>query len=321
MLNKAESIQTEPGLSAPATVYAPPRPATSTSLTGMDGLLAMAMIIWGTHYVVIKAVLDILPLYIYNTLRFIIGAVALAVFIKLTGGTLSLPRREWRAIVGLSLISHVAYQVFFLNGLKNTTVANSVLIGTLAPVWVVLFNALRGRERVSRVAMFGVFLALAGAVVVVISRYAGQVALGESHILGDVLTLCASFVWMVATLASHGPLQRNPAPTVSFWVLVWGTVFTALLAAPEAAAMNWSVVPTGAILALFYSGIVAIGIAGTIWNAGIKRIGTSRTAIYINLQPIIATVAAAIFLGESLTIWLVVGTVFVLTGVWLAKRL
>ncbi len=77
---------------------------------------------------------------------------------------------------------------------------------------------------------------------------------------------------------------------------------------------------TDVIRGIVYSGVISIAGAGTIWSFGIKRLGTSRTALYMSLQPIMAAIIAAIFLGELLTLGLFLGTALVLTGMWLVRR-
>jgi drug/metabolite transporter (DMT)-like permease len=112
------------------------------------------------------------------------------------------------------------------------------------------------------------------------------------------------------------PMARNPVIVASFWMLCSGSLIAGVLAVPDALRYDWSRVDAATLVAVCYSAWVAIVIAGTIWNTGLARLGSSRTAIYVNLQPIIAALTAAIFLGEPFTVWLVLGTALVLAGMW-----
>jgi drug/metabolite transporter (DMT)-like permease len=60
-------------------------------------------------------------------------------------------------------------------------------------------------------------------------------------------------------------------------------------------------------------------VAYLIWNRGLQRLGGARTAIYSNLTPVIATLAAALFLGETLTLEKIAGAVFIFVGLYLAR--
>ncbi len=70
---------------------------------------------------------------------------------------------------------------------------------------------------------------------------------------------------------------------------------------------------------MLYSALFAIVIAYIIWNLGIQRIGGARTAIYSNLTPVIATLAATFFLNEQLTPLKIIGAVIIFVGLYLAR--
>ena len=90
-------------------------------------------------------------------------------------------------------------------------------------------------------------------------------------------------------------------------------------AAPAVAAQDWSQVTATGWLGLAYSSALAIVVAYILWNFGVQRIGSARTAIYNNLTPVIATFGAAIFLGEPLTLFKIVGAVIIFVGLYLAR--
>ena len=52
---------------------------------------------------------------------------------------------------------------------------------------------------------------------------------------------------------------------------------------------------------------------------GVKKIGSSRTALYGNLIPVVGAGAAALFLGETITPLKVVGAAIILVGLQLAR--
>jgi drug/metabolite transporter (DMT)-like permease len=52
----------------------------------------------------------------------------------------------------------------------------------------------------------------------------------------------------------------------------------------------------------------------------VERIGSTRTAVYVNVAPIVALITGALWLGERLTVMSFVGAACVIGGV-LAVRL
>ena len=52
---------------------------------------------------------------------------------------------------------------------------------------------------------------------------------------------------------------------------------------------------------------------------GIDKIGPSRTAIFINLQPVFATLIAVLIFHENISLSFIVGAIFVLSGIYLTN--
>ncbi|HET7216982.1 MAG TPA: DMT family transporter, partial [Vicinamibacterales bacterium] len=84
-------------------------------------------------------------------------------------------------------------------------------------------------------------------------------------------------------------------------------------------AVPWSSVSARTWISIVYSSIFALGVAYTIWYAGVRQIGSARTSVYSNIIPIVAMATAVIFLGEPLTMTNVIGAIAVLVGVGLTR--
>ncbi|HMI56078.1 MAG TPA: DMT family transporter, partial [Gemmatimonadaceae bacterium] len=84
-------------------------------------------------------------------------------------------------------------------------------------------------------------------------------------------------------------------------------------------ATDWSSVGLGGWLALTYSSVISMGVAYFFWYRGLRVLGPTRTAVYANLQPIIALLVAWAFLGEIPTIFQGVGAATIIAGVFLTR--
>ena len=97
--------------------------------------------------------------------------------------------------------------------------------------------------------------------------------------------------------------------TVVYVPVMWGHVRAA----------RWAEVSWPTWLSILYSSIFALGVAYTIWYAGVRQIGSARTSVYSNLIPIVAMATAVIFLGEPILWRNVLGAAAVLGGVALTR--
>jgi drug/metabolite transporter (DMT)-like permease len=71
---------------------------------------------------------------------------------------------------------------------------------------------------------------------------------------------------------------------------------------------------------ILYAGLAGGALATLLWYAAVRRIGAARTAIYANMESFFAVLAAALLLGERVTVGSVVGGVAVVAGVLLTRR-
>lgn len=289
-------------------------------LTRLDLMLIFAMSLWGSNFVVSKAATDILPPLGYNALRFNIAMVSMFIILRVMKVNLFVPRREWGPIIIASVFGNVLYQPFFMNGLHETSASNAVLIITAGPIYVVLFNAIRSQERITRGAILGVVLAVLGVLIVIIGRYAGKVGFTPTTIHGDLLMVVASILWAGAILTSRRPLTQNPHLVATFWTLVLGTIFQTIIGVPQFAGYDWSRFTFPALLAVIYSGAVSVVIGSIVFNYAVNKLGTSRASLYTYLQPLVAATLAVLLLGESFTLLLIIGGVLIFVGVGLARQ-
>lgn len=301
------SIPIDDPQSAP---IAPPSPR----FTVMDGLLVLTMIIWGTHYSVAKVAVDTLPPFVFNAFRLSIGVGMSFIILKVSGEKLAISSRAIPRLLITALMLYGAYQFVFLNGLRLTVVSHSVLITSVSPAGVVLANILLKRERASRRIFIGIGLAILGVALVVFSRFSGQPSGGDTTLEGDLLTAMGVCLWVVITLSMKTLMTNNPVMATSFWMMVCGVCIVYVIALPDLLVFDWSTLDWGILAAIFFSGAIAMSLAGTLWNLGLRKLGASRTATYVNLQPVVAAIFAALFLSEAVTVWLVIGICLVLYG-------
>jgi drug/metabolite transporter (DMT)-like permease len=57
-----------------------------------------------------------------------------------------------------------------------------------------------------------------------------------------------------------------------------------------------------------------------IWNYGVKRIGSTKTAIYSNLTPVVAMIVAWPALGEAPTLAQTAGALTIFVSIYLVKQ-
>jgi drug/metabolite transporter (DMT)-like permease len=273
--------------------------------------------IWGLNFVVVKTTfLEISPLA-FMALRFLTASILFLVVVRISQQGFHIPRAAWGRVALLGILGTTIYQPLFLVGLSLSQASNSALILATTPAFVVLLNRFLYNERFAMRGWIGLALSFSGLALIIFSG--GGVALGGSALLGNAMILGATICWSLFSVLSAPLLKRYSSLSVAALSTIMGTVPLLFISAPAVASQNWSQVTLSGWLGLIYSAGLAIVVAYILWNTGVKRIGSARTAIYNNLTPVIATFGAAVFLGEPLTIFKIVGAAIIFIGLYLSR--
>jgi drug/metabolite transporter (DMT)-like permease len=309
---------------APASSSSTPAAPDSISSAGaavgfgaIDLALLMMVVIWGVNAVVVKATYAQIPPMAFMAIRFVVAGSLLLIVAWSAERSLYVHRRDWLLLVAAAMVGTGLYQPLFLTGLSLTTASNTSLIIAASPAFVALLNRLLGRELLPRRGWLGIALAFVGIILIV--EGSGGLEFGSDLFVGDLLILCGTFLWAsYAVLAA--PLMRTYSPLrVTALTTAIGALPLILIGMPAVVTLDKAAVQPSGWGGLLYSAVFAIVVAYIIWNVGVKKIGGARTSLYSNLIPVVGTVTAALFLGETITPLMVAGAGVIFVGLHLAR--
>jgi len=299
----------EPGLGAEATGPVP-------GWGWTESALSLMVLVWGVNFAVVKNALAVFEPLAFNALRFVVASVFVGIVLRVQGA-LTLPeRRHLVRIVALGLLGNVAYQMCFILGLARTRAGSAALILALTPILTAFFSMLTGHERPGWRTWGGAALSVLGIALV---TGAGALLEGREALIGNLILVVAAAVWAVYTVGARPMVERYGSIQTTAWTLWVGTVGLVALGMPALLRQRWDEVGAEAWGGMFFSALFAIGLAYLIWYRGVERIGNTRTAIFSNLTPVVAMIAAAVLLKESPTAWAVLGAVLTLGGVMVVR--
>jgi len=292
-------------------------PLTGVRLTVDDLLLVTACVIWGANFVVIKTALDEFAPLAFNGLRFP-AAAALLMLLQWRLEGFSEERPVLGKVVALGLVGNLAYQLFFIFGLDFTRAGQASLFSSTTPLFTFLFARLSGADRPTPRVALGVLLATVGVALLLRESLFGAFA-DEGFWAGDLLLLGSASSWALYTVGSQPLLARVKPLALTAVSMAAGAVPLFLVALPDIVAIEPLRVSPGAWAGLAYSSLLALVFSYVVWSRAIRFLGSTRTAVYVNLVPVVAVVVAWWWLGETLTPMQVAGAVGIVLGIFLAR--
>ncbi|HKG91561.1 MAG TPA: DMT family transporter [Gemmatimonadaceae bacterium] len=291
--------------------------ATRPGVWVTDLLLFLMAVIWGANFSIVKYGAQALSPLAFNGLR--VGVAAVALFATSLAVREPWPaRRDALRIAALGTIGNGLYQILFIEGLARTRAGSAALVLAASPAFIALLGWLRGVEQVRPRALLGIAVSFAG-VAVVLSGTSGGAGTSGASLVGNLLVLAGCFCWAVFSVGLQPYTRRLHPVHIAALTMAGGAVPVLLTSARAIAATPASALTAGALTAVVYSSIASLVVAYLIWNRGVRVLGPTRTAMYSNLQPVIAVLVAWRFLGEVPTPWQVAGAAGVVSGLLLTR--
>lgn len=282
-----------------------------------DLLLLLMATIWGINFSVLKYGTQFVAPLAFNGARIPIAAAAqlgIAGAMRLD----RVPRREKWQLIFLGMLGNGVYQVLFILGVVRSRVATAALIIAATPAFIAILGRLLGTERLTRRQWMGIALQIAGCSSVVLGSARGGA--GADSALGVILLLGASLSWAVYSVALRRVATQVHTLQLGGYTMLGGAMVTVLVALPAMMATSWLTLPAGAYGAILYSALIAMVFAYLFWYRGLRILGPTRTAVYSNLQPLIAALVAYLIFREAPTLPQYAGGALVVSGLLLTRR-
>lgn len=254
--------------------------------------LLTVYVVWGSTYLGILIAIRTLPVFLMGAFRFLIaGALLYAWSIRRGDARTDRPgRRQWAAaaIVG-GLLLLVGNGALSWAEQRVDTGASSLVIATV-PLWMALIDRLAYGQRLSRTAVAGLVIGLAGAALL-----AGPTGPGHIDPVGGAVLLLSALAWTCGSLYSRrAPLPRRPLVGASMEMLAGGALLAVLgLSLGEGSQLGG--VSTQSLLALLYLIVLGslVGFSAYIWL--LRAAPTSLVSTYAYVNPVVA-----VFLGWAI---------------------
>lgn len=271
--------------------------APETSQRRIRVALISIQILFGINYLASKHVLSFMSPGAWAAMRTSLAFVVLLGVVIL--GRHKLPSgRDVALLAAGSFFGIVLNQVFFLEGLSRTTVSRTALLCSQIPTFVLLFSVIFRKEKIS---LFKFLSFLAGISGVMILLKADQFQINSQYMAGDLMILANSASFAFFVVLSKGIMKRNDPWAATGVFFFFGSIGTMIYGGKDLFNTDFSLLNTSSIIAIVYVVLGATVMTYYLNLWAVKRVQPTRVAMYIFLQPVVASVLAIVFRDEVIT--------------------
>ncbi len=217
----------------------------------------------------------------------------------------------WALLLGVGVMSVFSLGLW-ATSLEYISVAKSMLLNNLTPIFTTLGSWLFFRKRFDAKFLVGMAIALSGA----IALGAEDLSRVDNNLLGDGCALLSA-VFLAAYLMMVEKLRSRFSATT---ILLSRAIVGSMVLLPVAWLSEGQVFPTttSVWVAVIALGIICEGFGQRLLADSMSQFSCSFIALVLLLEPILSTILAWVIFAEQLGIVTWIGFAVVLTGIYVA---
>ncbi|KWX84758.1 hypothetical protein AMQ83_28820 [Paenibacillus riograndensis] len=278
-------------------------------------LLFAATLFWAGNYICGRYLGPALPATLLNTIRWIFSAILLWGLLKIRQQKLPI-FSKWKEFSVLGFLGIFAFSTLNYEGLKLVSASRAGMITAIIPILILICTSLILKEKVRLLAWIGSAVSIAGIIILFQGKASNLV--GDTSVIGDIMILLSCVAWSLYTVQGKKYGDSADPLTLTAGAAVYGSLFSAISCIGNVNVDSIHMNSMAWICIVYVSTFASVA-AYFAWNAGVKLIGASRAAPFINLLPIWTVILGIVLLGEHVSILSFAGGLIALTGAVLAS--
>ncbi|MGQ9726505.1 MAG: DMT family transporter [Candidatus Bathycorpusculaceae bacterium] len=284
------------------------------------------ILFWGSSFVVVKmALMEGLTPIAIATFRFLVagGLFLIAVLIerkRVSNCELSVEKKNFPMIMLLALTGVTLFFIAQYTGIKmaGASIA-AIFVCLLAPVFITVLSAKLFKERLVRRQIFGVGTAGLGTFIVIMG---GSISFQgtQQFFLGSLILLSTPILWATYSLLGKNIMRKySPFLVVAYVNMIGGLCLIPFSLAEGSFSQIFTMSFNGWMAILFLA-VTCSFLGYYIYFYVIKRVGAAVASSFLFAEPLITALFAMAFVGERLSMFVVIGGFLIFIGVYLVTK-
>ena len=280
-----------------------------------NGSLAIMVVLWGSSFPVIDALVQTWDVLSATVSRQIVAATMLLGLIAIRERRFPLRRSQpWRKLFILGTFGLALSSALMTTAISTGGVVATAMMSAASPIVAALTARLVFNMPLYGGIVTGTLLAMAGGLVIVVMGNGGTAEFRG----GEGLVILATVSWTWYSQAAQRWLAGYSQLHITGLTVMTGSVALVVLATLAHVTglyeTRFDLTPASLAMVL-YLGVIPIGIGAWLWMFAVSHLGVTVASIYHNFVPVSAVLVAMVAFGAVPTVYHLVGGVIILAGV------
>lgn len=277
-------------------------------------MMLFATIFWAGAFIAGKFSIGEFPVFSLVFFRFLIATIIIFMILIKTEENWKINKQDLKTFLILGIVGMVGYHVFFFLSLKYTSATNSSLIGATNPIVTTILACIFLKDKITYKNILGILISLFG-VILITTNGNISVLFNMKFNIGDILMMVAVLCWATYGVLSKKVLEvYSPIKITSYAFLTCVIILIPLVILEK----PWIYIPNTTFngwMSVIYMAIFPSVGGYLIQQISIKKIGPTKTSLFINLVPVFSMILAFCILGESISIIKIIAGILIICGI------
>ena len=281
--------------------------------------LILCVLFWSGNFIVARFIKDdISPIelafYRWSFVFILLSPVLINSFTKIKNSI----KLHFVSLFFLSLLGIAGFNLTLYIGLAHTTATNALIINSFIPIIVIVLSFILFKQKTTLMQNIGIVLSTFGVFYLVLKGDIKSIS-NITLSIGDILILLSSLIWaLYVIMLRFKPKELNGIEFLSTLVFLG-----VLILFPIYLYFHIDIQRDIYLIKNYYYVFGYVSVFSSIlsfyfWNKGIEVIGANKTGQFIHLMPPFGIILAYIFIGESLSLYHIIGGFFIGVGIYLS---
>ena len=284
-------------------------------------VLATLSILWGSSFIAIKVVIDVVPPLLAFGIRFVIAGIPLLFFYKFKkknindSGHISVifNKRRWKISLILGSFIILGGQGLLVWGAQYLSSGMTALLNSTIPLWVAIIASITFRQHLTKNMIFGLIAGFSG-LIILVNPFTDN---NQLSLVGVISLTLSSILWAIGSLYStKDKNSENIFASGGMLMIVGGLmlIITSFVIG-EFNNLQISKISLNTIFAYLYLIFLctSVGYAEFFWLLKVESTTMANSFAYI--VPIIAVFLGWAVFNENISIETIIATAVIIIGV------
>lgn len=279
-------------------------------------LILLITVIWGYAWVLMKEALKHMGPFTFSAFRFATGSATLLIVVFLR--RMKRPTREQlMQLVVAGLLQTTIVFLLVMYGMQFVDAGKSSVLLYSMPIWSSFFAARFLNENITKAKLAGLGMGVIGLMLIL----GWDILIGQplSALFGEALIIIAAISWGASNVYYRLKLKGISNIQVTAYQMSFGTIgiVLAALIAEWGEPIQWH---ADTVFEILFTGVLASALCFTLWFVILSMIDMVTATLSTLLVPVFGLLFSALLLGEKLTASIIIGSIFILSGIAIAQR-